>query len=156
MRRSATYYFTLPPSIGMKPIEALGNSSSSTKKLYGSHCWRKVLSFPSTIGRPRNLSAWNSYRLFHLRKDFRRVLNCLMKGNSSKESRFFIFHFFSKFLKRIIEVELKHFSSITRTKQSFLTICIRNKETEHKKKISTREKKKAQKLKLLKRFWDLR
>ena len=65
--------------------------------------------------------------------------------------------FFSKFLaKRIIEVELKHFSSITRTKQSFLTICIRNKETEHKKKISTREKKKAQNLKLLKRFWDLR
>ena len=107
----------------------------------------------------------NYHRLFGLKirihEQFSTVLwkETRRRSRDSSSSIFFRNFLENKLLN--IEVELKHFSSITRTKQSFLTICIRNKETEKcltflKKKRLRLEEKKAQKLKILRRFWDLR
>ena len=152
MRRSATYCFFLPPPrLEWNRLKHLERGCRRQRTLW-IYCWTRVLSFSSTIGRRRNLSEKNLFWTLWLIKneDLRTVLNCFVKGNSPKESRFFIFHFFRNFFSPITDVELRHFSPIMLTKQSFLTICIRNKETEQlfdflHKKNSTRGNKRQKK-----------
>ena len=147
-KRDSLFYFP-PTSIGFFLTDwSTWKQLVADKESVWIHC---------SIGRRRILSAKLLWTFLLKKEHFRTVLNCFVKGNSPKESRCFIFHFFLEISWKTNYWTWNTFLQL-RTKQIFFNDLTKQLFDffETKKKRFRLEEKKAQKLKILRRLWDLR